>query len=272
MCVENGLGVDVIEDPELKLTELENNLIARNIIFQKIHKLPKSRWSGTHDRLINVPVGPQDVLNTIQSLPRTPAEAGIIPIIPVNLKRKLEYKNTHLAQLINTKKVYKFLNFLCTMGHPSYKFYDDYKKYEQRCLVEDPIGSTLVFPEAQADIEDLELYLSNLKHQEMDSRSLDITEKVLDQEDIENEENDVEKEEQEYIKKDPIRKYQYDYNKTTCMTNKFPEADSESTLSFSPAEGIYQLVYLKMKIGISTVFQTCILLAETKCFKKERNK
>ena len=70
MCVENGLGVDVIEDSDLKLTELENNLIARNIIFQKLHKLPKSRWSGTHDRLVNVPVGPQDVLNTIQSLQR----------------------------------------------------------------------------------------------------------------------------------------------------------------------------------------------------------
>ena len=97
LCIYNGLGVDPLESPDMKLTELENNLIARNIIFQKIHKLPKSRWSGTHDRLVNVPVGPQDVLNTIESLPRTPAEAGIIPIIPVKLKRKLEYKTTHLV-------------------------------------------------------------------------------------------------------------------------------------------------------------------------------
>ena len=35
LCTNNGLEVDEIEDPELKLTELENNLIARNIIFQK---------------------------------------------------------------------------------------------------------------------------------------------------------------------------------------------------------------------------------------------
>ena len=41
-CVKNGLEVDEIEE-QIKLTELENNLIARNIIFQKIHKLPKSR-------------------------------------------------------------------------------------------------------------------------------------------------------------------------------------------------------------------------------------
>ena len=45
------------------------------------------------------------------------------------------------------------------------------------------------------------------------------------------------KEEEEYLKKDPIRKFQYDYNKTTCMTNKFPETDSESVLNFAPAEG-----------------------------------
>ena len=100
MCTKNGLEVDVLRDPDLILTELENNLIARNIIFQKIHKLPKSRWSGTHDKLVNVPVGPQDVLNTIKSLPRTPAEAGIVTIIPVNLKRKVEYQNTHLSQKI----------------------------------------------------------------------------------------------------------------------------------------------------------------------------
>ena len=130
MCAKNGLEVDKIPDPKLKLTELENNLIARNIVFQKIHKLPKSRWQGTHDRLVNVPVGPQDVLNTIESLPRTPAEAGIIPIIPVNLKRKLQYKTTHLKQMIDTNKIYKYLQFICKLGHPSYKFYDDWNKYQ----------------------------------------------------------------------------------------------------------------------------------------------
>ena len=125
MCAKNGLEVDKLEDPDLKLTELENNLIARNIIFQKLHKLPKSRWSGTHDRLVNVPVGPQDVLNTIESLPRTPAEAGIITIIPVNLKRKVDYKNNHLAQMIDTRMIYKYLEYLQKLRHQSYKFYDD---------------------------------------------------------------------------------------------------------------------------------------------------
>ena len=145
LCIYNGLEIDSLGTPEIKLTELENNLIARNIIFQKIHKLPKSRWSGTHDRLVNVPVGPQDVLNTIESLPRTPAEAGIIPILPVKLKRKLEYKTTHLIQLIDTDRIFKYLEYLCKMGHPSYKFYDDWNVYKQRCKVEDPSGCYLIF-------------------------------------------------------------------------------------------------------------------------------
>ena len=55
--------------------------------------------------------------------------------------------------------------------------------------------------------------------------------------DLDHQIEEMEKEEEEYVKKDPIRKFQYDYNKTTCMTNKFPESDSGSALSFAPAEG-----------------------------------
>ena len=196
----------------MKLTELENNLIARNIIFQKLHKLPKSRWSGTHDRLVNVPVGPQDVINTIQSLPRTPAEAGIIPIIPVNLKRKLEYKNTHLAQLVNTDKIYKYLDFLSKNGHPSYKFYDDFNTYEKRCQVEDPIGSKLFISEGDEIIDDLEEYLVKLQTMEDKGESNAVNRVSDDEGDViieEVEEQSVEeKEEEEYMKKEPIQKHQ----------------------------------------------------------------
>ena len=246
LCSKNGLGIDKIEDEDLKLTELENNLIARNIIFQKIHKLPKSRWSGTHDRLINVPVGQDDVINTVESLPRTPAEAGIIPIVPVNLKRKLEYKTTHLSQLIDTKKIFKFLQYLRDLGHPGYKFYDDYNTYEKRCFSEDPRGSKLVFPEAEAEIVELDVYLSELNVEDP-KITLDGKEDPSVENDENSEEDKVEKEEEEYVKKDPIRKYQYDYNKSTCMTNKFPEADSSSALNFAPAEGKIPTSILKDK-------------------------
>ena len=56
MCSNNGLKVDILPEPKSRLSELENNIIALNIVFQKFHLKPKSRWSGTHDRLVNVPM------------------------------------------------------------------------------------------------------------------------------------------------------------------------------------------------------------------------
>ena len=41
------------------------------------------------DEVINVPIHDEDVLNTVNLLPRTPKEARLIE---VSLKRKLEYK------------------------------------------------------------------------------------------------------------------------------------------------------------------------------------
>ena len=60
MSSNNGLIVDILPK-RLKLTELKNNLIILNIIFQKVHKMPKSRWNGTHDRLVNIPILEQDI-------------------------------------------------------------------------------------------------------------------------------------------------------------------------------------------------------------------
>ena len=55
------------------------------LLFMKMHQLPKSRIAGVKVRLVNVPVYENDVINTIQSLPRTTGEAEIVN---VKLKRK----------------------------------------------------------------------------------------------------------------------------------------------------------------------------------------
>ena len=89
MSAANGLTL--IKCPSsLKLSEIENNLIARRILFQKIFQLPTSRIAACKDKLINIPINSEDIVNTITILPRTPAEAGLLEI---NLKRKLDYKN-----------------------------------------------------------------------------------------------------------------------------------------------------------------------------------
>ena len=133
-CRQNNMQVD--PQPEvMKLTELETSLIARNILFMKILKLPKSRWTGNTDKIINVPIPEDSILNTIKSLPRTPNEAGLIG---VEIKRKLSFKNTYLnAQMVNPVRIYDAMRHLKTEGNPYYQFYTDPQAYEERCAQED---------------------------------------------------------------------------------------------------------------------------------------
>ena len=99
MSTMNGLKLketdNEIRDQELELTELEGALISKNIIFQKIYQLPKSRWTALKDRVINVPINEDSIINTLDQLPRTPKDAGLIGVA---LKRKKEYANSHKHQ------------------------------------------------------------------------------------------------------------------------------------------------------------------------------
>ena len=133
MSAMNGLKIPIPET-ELELTELEANLIAKRIIFMKIYQLPKTRWTALKDKIINVPVKEDDILNTITKLPRTPNEAGLVE---VDLKRKVEYQNSHLKQLINPEKCFKMLDLLKRKGNPHYQFYDDYNTFKARCKQND---------------------------------------------------------------------------------------------------------------------------------------
>ena len=79
--------------------------------------------SACKDQLINIPINSNDVLNTLEHLPRTPREGGLLE---VKLKRKLEYRNSHQQAYVDVDKIYKALEFLKKSGHPEYSFYDDY--------------------------------------------------------------------------------------------------------------------------------------------------
>ena len=87
MSVCNGLDIIHSDNPDLQLSELENNLIALRIMFQKIYYLLKSRWTGLKDRVINIPIEKESVMNTLKQLPRLPNESGLVE---VKLKRKIE--------------------------------------------------------------------------------------------------------------------------------------------------------------------------------------
>ena len=151
MSTKNGLKI-FDHEPDLELTELEGNLIAKNILFMKIFQLPRSRWSALKDKIVNVPVNNEDIVNTVTKLPRTPNEAGLIE---VSLKRKLEYKNPHAQQLIDPRKCFKMLELLKKSGNPHYQFYDDYNVYTERCREEDSDGYALLFEEETEVMKDI---------------------------------------------------------------------------------------------------------------------
>ena len=87
--VSNTISTD--ESPSaLNLSELETVLIVRNILFFKLFKLPKTRWAGMRDKLVNAPINDDDLINTLSNvtkLPRVPDKAGLLP---AKLKRKVE--------------------------------------------------------------------------------------------------------------------------------------------------------------------------------------
>ena len=108
MCVKNGLKLEEsdneLREQMLEMTELEAALVAKNIIFQKIYQLPKSRWTALKDRLINIPINDDDIVNTIEQLPRTPKNAGLVGVA---LKRKKEFKSAHQNSSVKFKSTHQ---------------------------------------------------------------------------------------------------------------------------------------------------------------------
>ena len=152
MSAMNGMQLKetdgILEKEGLTLTELEGALIAKSIIFQKIYQLPKSRWTALKDRLINIPINDDDIVNTLEQMPRTPRDAGLVGVA---LKRKKEYKNSHKNQLIDPNKLFKMLEKLKRNGNKYYQFYDDFNQYHARCKESDPAGYRVMFNDDKED-------------------------------------------------------------------------------------------------------------------------
>ena len=110
--VSNGLQLDDIPE-SLKLTELEQQLIAKDIIFMKIKKLPKSRMQAIADRVINVPIMDEDIINTVTSLPRPPDKSGLVG---VRLKRKMDLKNAHIESFVRPFMLFEALKTFKALG------------------------------------------------------------------------------------------------------------------------------------------------------------
>ena len=141
--------------------------------------------------MISVPITQETVLNTLEKLPRLPKDAGLIPI---QLKKKKEYKGCHKKELINPENTIAALKYLKLSGHPYYQFIgddDDLISYKLRCEDQDQQGHKLIFDSDKDTIDEaLEQFGNNTMENEID-----------------------EKAETEEAPIDVIRKYQFDHNK-----------------------------------------------------------
>ena len=118
---KNGLFCDVIP-PQLKdLNDLTATLIAKRIVFLKIFHLRTSRYPAVVDKAVNIMILDDDILNTmnsIKSFPRRPDDAGLIP---VQLKRRMKYKNKVFQAYVDPAVLTEALKKLKELGHPGYQ-------------------------------------------------------------------------------------------------------------------------------------------------------
>ena len=238
MAVANGLEVDNSPDRP-RLTELENNMIAQVINFQKIVVLRKSGWPAGKGKMISVPVPIEDVMNTVKQLPRLPEEAGLVPI---KLKRKKQYKGHEKSEQVRPEQMFRALRYLKRAGHPYYQNYDTEEDYLARCRQRDRLKLLI----REEEVDDLEEDLDAMKGAGgEDVDEADVEDEAVDDGDDEGE-MDVEgvmEQEEEDIQNDPVRRQHFQYNQFSALVNGHPEifvnsdGNQVANLDFAPAEG-----------------------------------
>ena len=247
MAVANGLELDKNLDRP-RLTELENNLVAQVINFQKIVVLKKSCWPAGKGKMICVPVPPDDLMNTVKQLPRLPEEAGLVPI---KLKRKKEYKGYEKSELIRPEVMFRALRYLRERGHPYYQFFDDEETYLARCRQLDQL-KLLTGEEARDELEE---NLDPMKTAEAGSGDQgDVNDEAVEDEDeVEEDLEGVMDQEEEDVQNDPVRRQHFKYNEYSTLVNGHPEmfldddGKQVANLNFAPAEGKVPASFLNMR-------------------------
>ena len=148
-------------------------------------------------------------------------------IFPVNLKRKMEYKTSHKVQYISVEKVLHALETLKQLGNKYYQFIPDLQTFNERCKTTDKDGYEFLFDDkvnTDEVSEDKPSSQSKTMNDEMQSNA------ALDSD------SDTEQE-----MKDSIKKWQFNYNTSTCFLHNYPEIDykedTSKEVSVAPGEG-----------------------------------
>ena len=95
--------------PELDLTPLENQCIARGALLIEIIQFLKTNMKGRVDRKIHIPIEDAEVMNTIKILPRKLDKSSMVGI---NFNRMKDMKNVHMKGYLRPTKMYQALVIL----------------------------------------------------------------------------------------------------------------------------------------------------------------
>ena len=106
LAAANGLVLDEVPKPLSDLNQLESTFISRRIPFMKLLALPRGKQKAVHGCVVNVPVEPAEMTAI---LPRVSSPESMIP---VKLKRKLEYRRHTVMQNVRPRLVTDALHLL----------------------------------------------------------------------------------------------------------------------------------------------------------------
>ena len=138
MSHNNGLDVFPLEGRDyLKLSGMENMLVAKHILFQMYVQLPKSRWSATKKQMVTIPIFDKDVEETLSVLPRTPDQASVCK---VKLKRKKSLKSSHFERFISVENLLKSVLLFKELKNPHYENISVADSYIDYVQANDPQG------------------------------------------------------------------------------------------------------------------------------------
>ena len=112
----NGLTIDQIPK-DLNLPDFELHLIAKELLFMKVFKLPKSRMPALKDKVMNVPLTSIDLQTTAQVLPRSLNDSLLVN---VQFKRSNDFKNVHSEALMRPRVLLRALTYLQLIGNLFY--------------------------------------------------------------------------------------------------------------------------------------------------------
>ena len=231
--VSNGLQLEEVP-ASLKLTDLEQQLIARNLLFLKIKQLPTSRMKANYDNVVSVPIELEDVYKTESLLPRHPNNAKIVA---VQLKRKLELKNSHLQEHIRPKIVLEALETLKNLGNPFYQEIEINNEFMEKKDFstsddEDSNENVIAFNKSDANPD-------------VTQKNEAINEADTIPSESENDEK-VESDDESDFMLEAVKKYQSNQDSNTClfprdMANTMIVNNSKQILSKSKGEGLQSI-------------------------------